>query len=148
MSLYSLYQRLQKCCFKSAISLLNGTTDFYLQTSFVNCLPASPASFLSTHRYLFNNSQVSPEHTLLAPNLTSEAMQYNRSFWIRILTVSTLMPIVNLFLKNEHILFAVNMTLLDFMERNANHIIPTCCHLPVSCRSLVDRFGSLGTVSH
>ena len=34
------------------------------------------------------------------------------------------------------------------MERNANHINPSYCHLPVSCRSLVDRRGSLGAVSH
>ena len=27
-------------------------------------------------------------------------------------------------------------TLLDLTERNANHIIPLYCHLPVSCRSL------------
>ena len=30
-------------------------------------------------------------------------------------------------------------------ERNANHIILLYCHLPVSCRSLVDRCGSLGS---
>ena len=36
-------------------------------------------------------------------------------------------------------------TLLDLTERNANHIIPLCCHLPVSFRSLVDRCGSLGS---
>ena len=30
-------------------------------------------------------------------------------------------------------------------ERNANYIIPSCCHLPVSCRNLVDRCGSLGS---
>ena len=28
--------------------------------------------------------------------------------------------------------------------RNANHIIPSYCYLPVSCRSLVDRCGSFG----
>ena len=33
-------------------------------------------------------------------------------------------------------------TLLDLTERNVNHIIPLYCHLPVSCRSLVDRCGS------
>ena len=36
-------------------------------------------------------------------------------------------------------------TLLDLTERNANHIIPSCCILPVSCRSLIDRCGSLGS---
>ena len=30
-------------------------------------------------------------------------------------------------------------------ERNANHIIPSYCYLPVSCRSLVDRCGSPGS---
>jgi hypothetical protein len=30
------------------------------------------------------------------------------------------------------------------MEGNDNHIILSCCHLPVSCRSLVDRCGSFG----
>ena len=34
--------------------------------------------------------------------------------------------------------------LLDLLERNVNRIIPSCCHLTVSCRSLVDRCGSLG----
>ena len=32
-------------------------------------------------------------------------------------------------------------TLIDFMERNDNHIIPFYCHVPVSFRSLVDRCG-------
>ena len=36
-------------------------------------------------------------------------------------------------------------TLIDLMERNANYIIPSYCYLPVSCRSLVDRCGSLGS---
>ena len=36
-------------------------------------------------------------------------------------------------------------TLLDLTERNANHIIPSCCHVPVSCRSLVHRCGSPGS---
>ena len=36
-------------------------------------------------------------------------------------------------------------TLLDLTERNANHIVPSYCHLPVSCRSQVDRCGSLGS---
>ena len=36
-------------------------------------------------------------------------------------------------------------TLLDLTERNANHIIPSCCHLSVSCWSIVDRCGSLGS---
>ena len=36
-------------------------------------------------------------------------------------------------------------TLIDLMERNANHIIPSYCYLPVSCRSLVDRCGSSGS---
>ena len=31
------------------------------------------------------------------------------------------------------------------MEHNANHIILSCCHLPVSCRNLVDWCGSLGS---
>ena len=31
------------------------------------------------------------------------------------------------------------------MERNANQIISLYCHLPVSCRSLVDRCGSPGS---
>ena len=35
------------------------------------------------------------------------------------------------------------LTLIDLMEYNVNHIIPSCCHLPVSCKSLVDRCGSL-----
>ena len=34
-----------------------------------------------------------------------------------------------------------NSTLLYLTERNVNHI----CYLPVSCRSIVDRCGSLGT---
>ena len=29
-------------------------------------------------------------------------------------------------------------TLIDLLESNANHIIPSYCHLPVGCRSLVD----------
>ena len=33
------------------------------------------------------------------------------------------------------------------MEHNANHIIPSYCHLPVSCRSLVGMV-PLGAVSH
>ena len=33
-------------------------------------------------------------------------------------------------------------TLIELTERNANHIIPSCCHLPVCCRSPVDRCGS------
>ena len=36
-------------------------------------------------------------------------------------------------------------TLLYLTERNANHIFPSCCALPVSYRSLVDRCGSLGS---
>ena len=35
--------------------------------------------------------------------------------------------------------------LLDLTDRNANHINLSCCHLPVSCRSLVDRCGFLGS---
>ena len=35
--------------------------------------------------------------------------------------------------------------ILDLSERNANRIIPLCCYLPVSCRSLVDRCDSLGS---
>ena len=33
--------------------------------------------------------------------------------------------------------------LLDWevAERNANHIVPSYCHLPLSCRNLVDRCG-------
>ena len=37
------------------------------------------------------------------------------------------------------------LTLLDLTEHNANHIIPSYCHLPVSCRSLFDRCGSIGS---
>ena len=33
----------------------------------------------------------------------------------------------------------------DLTERNANHIIPSYCCLPVSSRSLVNRCGSLGS---
>ena len=36
-------------------------------------------------------------------------------------------------------------TLIDLTERSANHIIPSYCYLPVSCRSLVDRCGSPGS---
>ena len=36
-------------------------------------------------------------------------------------------------------------TLIDLTEHNANHIIPSYCYLPVSCRSLVDRCGSPGS---
>ena len=36
-------------------------------------------------------------------------------------------------------------TLLNLTERNANHIIPSYCHLPVSCISLVNRCGSIGS---
>ena len=43
------------------------------------------------------------------------------------------------------IIIIITITLLDLAERNANHIIPSCCHLPVSYRSLVDRCGSLGS---
>ena len=42
-------------------------------------------------------------------------------------------------------LFSYRILIGDLTERNANHIIPSCCHLPVSCRSLVDRFGSPGS---
>ena len=35
--------------------------------------------------------------------------------------------------------------IVDMPESNANHINQSCCHLPVSCRSLVDRCGSLGS---
>ena len=38
-----------------------------------------------------------------------------------------------------------NVTLIDLTERNANHIIPSYCHLPVICTSLVDRYGYLGS---
>ena len=34
------------------------------------------------------------------------------------------------------------------MKRNANHIIPLCCHLPVSCRGQVDGCALLGILSH
>ena len=37
----------------------------------------------------------------------------------------------------------VKLTLLGLPERNANDTIPSCCYLPVSYRSLVDRCGSL-----
>ena len=33
-------------------------------------------------------------------------------------------------------------TIMDLTERNAKHMIPSYCHLPVSWRSLVDRCGS------
>ena len=36
-------------------------------------------------------------------------------------------------------------TFLDLTERNANHIIPSYCNLPVSSRSLVDLFVFLGS---
>ena len=32
---------------------------------------------------------------------------------------------------------------MDLREQNANHIIPPCCHLPVSFRSLVDQCGPI-----
>ena len=35
--------------------------------------------------------------------------------------------------------------LIDVTERNTNHIIPSYCYLPVSCRNLVHRCGSLGS---
>ena len=35
--------------------------------------------------------------------------------------------------------------LLHLKEHNANHITPSYCYLPVGCRSLVDRCGSLGS---
>ena len=31
---------------------------------------------------------------------------------------------------------------------NANHIIPSYCHLPFSCKSLVDQCGSFGSYKH
>ena len=34
-------------------------------------------------------------------------------------------------------------TLLDLTENNANHSIPSHCNLPASCKSRVDRYGSL-----
>ena len=40
---------------------------------------------------------------------------------------------------------SLKSTLIDLMERNANHIIPSYCYLPASCRSLTDRCGSLGS---
>ena len=36
-------------------------------------------------------------------------------------------------------------TLLDLTERSANHITPSYCHLPVSCRSPVGRCGFFGS---
>ena len=33
----------------------------------------------------------------------------------------------------------------DWENRHSNHIIPSYFHLPISCRSLVDRCGSLGS---
>ena len=37
---------------------------------------------------------------------------------------------------------------LDLTVHNANYIFPSYCHLPVICRSLVDRCCSLEAVSH
>jgi hypothetical protein len=37
---------------------------------------------------------------------------------------------------------------LDLKERNANHIILSCCHMPVSCSSLETGVAPLGAVSH
>ena len=50
-----------------------------------------------------------------------------------------------MYLIEEKRIWLRKSTLLDLMERNVNHIIPSYCHLPVSCRSLVDRCGSLGS---
>ena len=36
-------------------------------------------------------------------------------------------------------------TFMDLRKRNANHIIPSFCHQPFICRSLVDRCSSLGS---
>ena len=47
------------------------------------------------------------------------------------------------FHKRSKVGYFSNRVVLDLTERNANHIIPFYCHLPVSCRSLVDRSGSL-----
>ena len=42
------------------------------------------------------------------------------------------------------IIFSLLLLLL-LLLLNANHIIPSCFHLPVSCRSLVDRCDSIGS---
>jgi len=34
---------------------------------------------------------------------------------------------------------------MDLTERNTNRIIPSCSHQPISCRSLVEWCGSLGS---
>ena len=39
-------------------------------------------------------------------------------------------------------------TLIDLTDLNANHIIPSWCHLAVSYRSLLDRLAPLGAISH
>ena len=35
-------------------------------------------------------------------------------------------------------------TLIGLAKRNANHITPSYCYLPLSCRSIIDRCGLLG----
>ena len=37
------------------------------------------------------------------------------------------------------------LNMIDLTECNSNHIISSGCDLPVSCRSLVNRCGSLGS---
>ena len=46
-----------------------------------------------------------------------------------------------------HLIY-IYIYILDLTERNANHIIPSCCHLPVSCRVLLTGVAPLGAVSH
>ena len=45
----------------------------------------------------------------------------------------------------ELLIWLRKSTLLDLTVRNGNHIIPSYCHLPVSCRNLGDRCVSLGS---
>jgi len=54
---------------------------------------------------------------------------------------------INIYAENRYIYVVWNgkVNIIRLMEHNANHIIPLYCHLPVSCRSLVDRCGSLGS---
>ena len=40
--------------------------------------------------------------------------------------------------------YTYHLTLIDFSEQNANHIILSYCHLTVTCRRTVDRYGSHG----
>ena len=53
------------------------------------------------------------------------------------------MILLTVLLKLPHIYFL--MTMIELIMMNANHIIPSFCHLPVICRSLVGRCGSSGS---